>query len=119
MSKERNHTIRNRCFFLFLPDLFDNRALSVSAAIRNYETIVDLLLGAGADPTVKDMWGKTAADYARLQGHNALAAKLEAAARWQTERLLWLGESDEGSPLRLMIPDLLHMIAEIHAAGAS
>ena len=65
------------------------------------------------------MWGKTAADYARDEGHTALAAKLEAADRWRTERLLWLGGSDEGSPLGLMIPDLLYMIAEIHATGAS
>ena len=52
---------------------------SLAAASWNHTTTVDYLLSAGADPTATNKDGKTAAQIARLKGHTALAAKLEAA----------------------------------------
>ena len=75
---------------------------------------MDALLGAGADPTVTNKQGSTPARIARDMGHTVVAAKLEAAARWRTERLLWLAKRDPGSPLRLLPPELLYLIAQIH-----
>ena len=79
---------------------------------------MDALLGARADPTVTNKHGKTPAQSARDCGRTALAAKLEAAARWRTERLLWLAKRDQGSPLRLLPPELLHLTAQIHGIKA-
>jgi uncharacterized protein len=43
--------------------------------------IVELLLAAGADPSVRNENGRTAADWARRRGMTAVAERLEAAAR--------------------------------------
>jgi len=42
--------------------------------------IVELLLAAGADPSMKNKEGRTAADWARRRGMRGLAARLESAA---------------------------------------
>jgi len=47
------------------------------AARRGNEAIVKLLLDHGADPALKDLAGKTAADYAREEGHDAVAFLLK------------------------------------------
>ncbi len=45
--------------------------------------IVDLLIGAGADPAATNRSGRTAADWARRRGMQAIADRLDAAARRQ------------------------------------
>jgi uncharacterized protein len=47
------------------------------AAGNGFSDAVDVLLAAGADKTRKTPDGKTAADFARERGHEALAAKLK------------------------------------------
>jgi uncharacterized protein len=47
---------------------------------RQAMDIVELLLAAGADPSMKDKNGRTAADWARRRGMRAVAERLEAAA---------------------------------------
>jgi ankyrin repeat protein len=50
-------------------------ALMIAAA-NGFADAIDVLLEAGADKTRKTPDGKTAADFARERGHDALAAKL-------------------------------------------
>jgi hypothetical protein len=64
---------------LLRPDA-SNRLLGSSplsfAAGRGRPDLVDLLLEAGADPGLTDHAGRTAADFAALNGHNAIAESL-------------------------------------------
>ena len=48
------------------------------AAVGGLSPIVDILLEAGADPTLKDVDGDTAASFARQTGFTTLADKLQA-----------------------------------------
>ena len=48
----------------------------MEAAFNGQTNMVDLLLAYGADPTLRDDKGFTAADYARQHGHVALADRL-------------------------------------------
>lgn len=48
----------------------------MSAAANGSTEFVDLLLAAGADPKVRMADGKSAADFARARGHEAIAKKL-------------------------------------------
>jgi ankyrin repeat protein len=52
-----------------------------AAAQNGDDLTVDLLLVAGADPLAVTGDGRTAADLARAEGHDALAGRLEAAVR--------------------------------------
>jgi len=47
------------------------------AAYGGSEPVAQLLLNAGADPTMQDALKRDAADWARLKNHNALAGKLD------------------------------------------
>ena len=47
------------------------------SAVNGYVMIARLLLGAGADPRVRNKWGVTAFAIATYFGHRALAAMLE------------------------------------------
>lgn len=49
----------------------------MSAAANGSMEFVDMLLAAGADPRLKMSDGKTAADFARARGHEAVAKRLE------------------------------------------
>jgi ankyrin repeat protein len=48
------------------------------AATDGLSPIVDILLKNGADPSIKDVDGDTAADFARRRGFNALADRIQA-----------------------------------------
>jgi ankyrin repeat protein len=50
---------------------------------------VKVLLANGADATIQTATGKTAVDFARLQGHEAIVNLMEPAAITQTERPWW------------------------------
>jgi ankyrin repeat protein len=50
----------------------------MTAAAEGLSPIVDMLLDAGADPTMKDVDNDTAANFARQRGFTALANKLQA-----------------------------------------
>ena len=50
------------------------------AARNGHDLIVDRLLAAGADPTLKDWWGRTPVAWARRMGYATLVDKLTAAA---------------------------------------
>jgi len=50
----------------------------IFAAMFDRADLVDILLEYGADPTVKDAGGLTAADHAKQKGFTALAQKLSA-----------------------------------------
>jgi len=50
----------------------------MSAANNGSMEFVDMLLAAGADPKLRMSDGKTAADFARARGHEAVAKRLEA-----------------------------------------
>ncbi|WP_058936058.1 ankyrin repeat domain-containing protein [Roseateles depolymerans] len=50
---------------------------------------VQLFLASGADVTIKTASGKTAADLARLQGHDAIVALLEPAPTAKGKRPWW------------------------------
>jgi ankyrin repeat protein len=47
------------------------------AASEGLSPIVDILLEAGADPTLRDVDNDTAADFARQRGFTTLADRLE------------------------------------------
>lgn len=49
----------------------------MSAAANGSMEFIDMLLGAGADPRLKMSDGKTAADFARARGYEAVAKRLE------------------------------------------
>ncbi|HEX7044131.1 MAG TPA: ankyrin repeat domain-containing protein [Burkholderiales bacterium] len=51
------------------------------AAAQGYEDIVQLLIDAGADPAARDRDGRTPGTLAALQGHRALALRLNGARR--------------------------------------
>lgn len=54
-----------------------------NAGSRGNQKSVEFLLAKGADPTVKDMEGDTAASLARYKDHQECASLIEAAeARW-------------------------------------
>ena len=53
------------------------------AAINNAAEVVRLLLDAGANVNVKDAFGQTALDYAKLKGDEEIITMLEAAAAAQ------------------------------------
>ena len=72
----------------------------------------EFLLSEGADPTAVTSDGDTPTDLAKLYGYASAAALLGSAARWVTERLLWLGHRDPGSLLRSLPPELICVIAE-------
>jgi hypothetical protein len=48
----------------------------MEAAFNGQVEMVELLLGHGADPSMKDDDGKSAVDHARVRGHAALAQRL-------------------------------------------
>lgn len=48
------------------------------AAAKGFTETVEVLLSAGADCKIKDIKGRTAADYAKIRGHLELHQKLEA-----------------------------------------
>jgi uncharacterized protein len=48
----------------------------MEAAYNGQRDMVELLLAHGADPALRDDKGLTAADYARQNGHQALAERL-------------------------------------------
>ena len=50
------------------------------AARNGHNLIVDRLLAAGADPTLKDWWGRTPVAWARRMGYATIVDKLTAAA---------------------------------------
>ncbi|HEU0230272.1 MAG TPA: ankyrin repeat domain-containing protein, partial [Burkholderiaceae bacterium] len=50
------------------------------AALSGSDAMVRLLLHAGADPTMRNLKGQSAADWARQKGFNDLAAKLDSQA---------------------------------------
>jgi len=70
-------------------------AMMLAAARGDAEAVV-LLLEHGADPALRDRHGRSAADWARAQGHAELAARLEAGS--EAERLVWSGApTDQGA----------------------
>jgi ankyrin repeat protein len=50
------------------------------AARNGHNLIVNRLLAAGADPTLKDWWGRTPVAWARRMGYATIVDKLTAAA---------------------------------------
>ena len=88
-------------------------SLLTPVAARSGDTAVfEFLLSEGADPTAVTSDGETPDDIAQDYGHSSAAALLGSAARWVTERLLWLGHRDCGSLLRSLPPELICVIAE-------
>ena len=53
----------------------------IMAAFQGHIKIVQLLLSVGADPSVRGDQGKTAAEWARAQGHEAVATLIETFGR--------------------------------------
>ena len=88
-------------------------SLLTPVAARSGDTAVcEFLLSEGADPTGVDSYGRTPADIGKTFGQSGAAAQLGSAARWVTERPLWLGHRDPGSLLRSLPPELICVIGE-------
>ena len=51
--------------------------LLMAAASRGHESVVELLLQRGCNPTRRDANGRSAAAYARAAGHSRLAERLD------------------------------------------
>jgi ankyrin repeat protein len=49
----------------------------MAAAAGGHETVVEVLLDCGADPSVRDKQGRSAAAHARAAGHLHLAERLD------------------------------------------
>jgi len=62
-------------------DSVENFTPLMFAASEGLSPIVDILLDAGADPSMKDVDGDTAADFAKQRGFPALAAKLDSLSK--------------------------------------
>lgn len=58
-------------------DEIENFTALMYAAVEGLSPVVDILLKHGADPTLKDVDGDTAASFARQRGFTALADKLQ------------------------------------------
>ena len=86
--------------------------LTPIAADMGDTAVCAFLLSEGADPTAVDNRGRTPADVAKSHRRSSAAAVLGSAARWVTERLLWLGQCDPCSLLRSLPPELIRVIAE-------
>ncbi len=59
----------------------------MAAAASGHEAVVELLLRCAADPTRRDVRGRTAAFYAREAGHPHLAERLDTVV--DLEKTLW------------------------------
>ena len=57
----------------------ENRNVLSAAAEQGHEKVVQLLLEAGADPTIRNRAGNSAKDYAQAAGHGEIAAILRRA----------------------------------------
>lgn len=57
------------------------------AAACGHETVVELLLQCGADPSRRDRRGQSAAAYARQAGHTHLAERLDTIV--DQEKVMW------------------------------
>ena len=51
------------------------------AAVGDHDAVVRQLLAAGADPSIRDLEGRSAADWARMKNHTALGQDLDTVAQ--------------------------------------
>ena len=69
-----------------MPKLRGDWTPLMAAALTGQAETVRILLQAGADPKVKDMTGKNAADIAESKGHSTIVAMLKKAGAGPTPR---------------------------------
>jgi hypothetical protein len=77
---------------------------------------VNLLLSAGADPTLKDNAKLTAADYARRRNHPVLATSLEAAAKSFASSPAAQFKRDPKMPFRI---DYVYRVKQLWKGGGA